>query len=102
MDSAGTFTYDPDGHLTVGTITGWRYVTATSQFTVCGVNLSVAIFLTLLDTNDTDGFFAALFGGNDTMTGSALGDSLDGISGDERLMVGAAATGSPATSAMTT
>ena len=93
VEFSGNFAYGPDGHLSGGSITGWRYVDSdpifSNQFSVSGVNLSVATFLTLLDTNDTAGFFAAMFGGNDTMTGSALADFLVGDTGDDKLNGGA-------------
>src|SRR5262245_13441954 len=81
----GTFVYDADGHLVGGTITGWRHSTASDGFTVSGLSIDVADFLTQLDTNDTAGFLGAVFGGADTMTGSALGDDIVAFGGDDKV-----------------
>src|SRR5262245_235776 len=81
----GTFVYDADGHLISGTITGWRHSTAVDGFTVSGLSIDVADFLTLLDTNDTAGFLSAVFDDADTMTGSALGDNISTYGGDDQV-----------------
>ena len=93
VEFTGSFTYAPDGHLAGGTITGWNYADSDpfflNDFRVSGINLSVATFLTQLGANDTAGFLSTVFGKDDTMTGSALGDFLVGDTGNDNLNGGA-------------
>ena len=82
----GNFTYDANGVLIGGTITGWTRVTSGgTEFTLSGVNYPVALFLADLVTNDSAGLLNAVLGNNDKITGSTQGDILSGYGGKDTI-----------------
>lgn len=68
-------TYDANGKLAGGTITGLNYFVATAQYAVqvTDLNVSAANFAALARANDVAGMRALVFGGNDTVVFSGLG-----------------------------
>ncbi|HEX6093217.1 MAG TPA: calcium-binding protein, partial [Dongiaceae bacterium] len=80
----GNFVYNAEGVLIGGTITGWsRSTNGGTEFTLTGFSYPVATFLTDLQTEDSAGFLALLFGGPDKMTGSTGGDVLFSYAGND-------------------
>jgi Ca2+-binding RTX toxin-like protein len=85
----GSFTYDSAGRLVGGTITGWKQITDGSvAFADTGTSLPVADFLGLLALNDTDGFLSAVFGHDDKIIGSNVGDIVNGRGDDDSIAGG--------------
>ena len=52
-----------------------------STVTVTGLSLSIATLFTFVDSQDQNGLYNFVFGGNDTITGSSFTDSLTGYGG---------------------
>jgi Ca2+-binding RTX toxin-like protein len=83
------FTYGADSLPTGGTITSISLDDGSSKyFDLTGVTVPVATFAGWVTSGDTDGAFASLFAGADTMTAAADGDDLFGYGGND-LMIGA-------------
>lgn len=82
----GNFLYDADGVLIGGTITGWtRSTGGGTEFTLSGFSYPVTTFLADLETGDSAGAMALIFGGPDKMTGSTGGDVLYGYGGADTI-----------------
>ena len=82
----GNFTYDPDGTLSGGTITGWTRITnGGTEFTLSGLNYPVALFLADLATGDNAGLLNSVLGNNDKISGSTAGDVLSGYDGKDTM-----------------
>ena len=82
----GNFIYDSDGVLIGGTITGWtRSTGGGTEFTLSGFSYPVTTFLADLETGDSAGAMALIFGGPDKMTGSTGGDVLYGYAGADTI-----------------
>jgi Ca2+-binding RTX toxin-like protein len=86
------FTFDSvTGRPTGGTITGIRGVIGnTTVYSVTGISLSVVDFLAYAEAEDTDGFLADIFSGNDSLRGSNQhGDYIISYDGDDTISGGA-------------
>jgi trimeric autotransporter adhesin len=80
------FTY-AGGLFTGGTINSISSVASgQTQFTIGGLSLSVAQFRGFASAGNSQGFLAAVFAGDDTLTGSAFADHLRGYAGNDMLL----------------
>lgn len=85
VDFTGTgFTYGADGKFKGGTITAIQVVEdGIGDYSISGLSLPVASFKSFYNADDTQGFLAAIFTGNDTLTGSPERDFIYGFGGDD-------------------
>ena len=84
--SGSGFTYDLSDRLTGGTIAGWTHnVGGATVFVMSALGLSGGNFAAYVSGNNTAGFFAEAFGGNDSLTGSTGSDNLLGFAGLDTL-----------------
>src|SRR5215468_3480517 len=86
-DFFGTdFTYDGDGNITGGTLTGITDTFGgTTRLTVTGLSVPATDLQAYFDGHDTAAFLADIFGGDDSVAGADLADSIAGFAGDDTL-----------------
>ncbi|MCX7357902.1 MAG: FG-GAP-like repeat-containing protein [Alphaproteobacteria bacterium] len=92
LDATGTFgNFDQFGDPTSGTVTGFVYTTRYFVFGVpvsmaaSGVSISVPTLYGWAITNNAAALELALFGGNDTIVGTAFADTLFGFGGQDNI-----------------
>src|SRR5262245_57101816 len=80
------FTYS-GGLFNGGTINSISSVAGgQTQFTIAGLTLPVTQFRSFASAGNSQGFLAAIFAGDDTLTGSAFADHLRGYAGNDMLL----------------
>jgi Ca2+-binding RTX toxin-like protein len=88
------FAYGPDGLFSAGTVNS-IYVSngaGGEPWSIGGLAMPVATLKTYVSTDNTAGFLAAVFAGNDTLRGTnfdAFDDYLDGYAGNDSILGGA-------------
>lgn len=93
LTAHGTFSnFNGDGDPTAGTATGFTHVTnrfgGPMTATLSGVSLSVPTLLNWIQTGNDQALNTAMFGGADTITGSAGADILTGYGGSDIINAG--------------
>lgn len=79
----GQFTY-ANNEISGGTLTAWKEsFQGNMVFEVSGFSVPVATFVNWVRTNDNEAARSTILGGGDTITGSAVADSLRGYTGDD-------------------
>ncbi len=79
----GSFTYDADG-LAGGTVTSSNYyVSGVKMYDISGGSYSALKVESYLDAGDMSGLLAYVFGGSDTLNGSAQADAINGFAGND-------------------
>jgi Ca2+-binding RTX toxin-like protein len=82
----GSFTYDANGQLIGGTITGWQHVIGGEvAFSIGGFSTPVSDLLGFIDDHDSRGFLAAILAGDDIVNGYIFNDSLLAFAGNDIL-----------------
>ena len=85
-------TFDSSGHLVSGTLTGLSEIyLGANVFSMTGLGLDAATFVQWVNNGNSAAASAAIFGGNDSIVGSADDDTLDGGAGHDVIMGGAGA-----------
>jgi len=87
--SGSSLTYDGNGNLSGGTLTGLEETYAGSvDFTMNGFSIDAVSYAHWVQSQDNDSATAALFGGDDTVLGSNFTDKLSGFGGNNVLLGG--------------
>ncbi len=82
LELTGNFTYDGNGDLIGGTLTGFSETwNGTTQWSFSGLSMDIGTFAFYYANYDNNGFLNAALAGADTMTGSAFNDFLLGFGG---------------------
>src|SRR5689334_12389837 len=81
------FTYDGSNHPTGGTISSIDAKSAASQpvFSITGMALSASQLASWVASNDTYNFLTTTLAGNDTITGGAQNDQINGFAGNDTI-----------------
>ena len=87
MDYIGTgLTYDSNGNMTGGTLTGVVSVHAgVMEVTFSGFSVGAAEFTGLVRSNDVQGLWDSIMAGKDLLYGGSLNDQLLGNDGNDRI-----------------
>ncbi len=87
------FTFNGSNHPTGGTVTSFGIwdrsgATPVNELEIKGLNIDFTVFDSYVQAHDTDGLFAAIFAGDDTLIGSAGNDVLLGYDGNDGFNLG--------------
>ena len=82
-------TYDSNYNLTGGTLTGWtEKLSGNTVFTMTGMSVDGASFSQWAHDGNNAAAINAIFGGDDSITGSQYNDVLDGFGGHDYILGG--------------